>query len=201
MNSEDNIVLIKDKVKELVRHAAQDRARVHTRQNEFMLTEVPEGYKVGQILGNWMSLILLTGEHIKITIKLHFSNKDIKDIVFPIYGEPSAETISDQQAMDFVKELSNLTAGYLVQLFEEAGISLSISLPLGTRGFYEIFADYAPSSHPLLKYSDIWCLGQGETKIFGSVMVEISDVKALASLQTHEIAKADEDDEGEFDFL
>lgn len=203
MDSDDSIVLIKEKIRALVRHAAQSRACVHTRQSEFVLTGIEDQYQTGQILGNWMSLILITGDAIKITLKLHFSHQDIKKIVYPIYGAESPAMISDQQSMDFVKELSNLTAGYLEQIFEETGISLGISLPLGTRGFYEIFADYTPSSSPILKFSDLWCIKHSDIKISGSVMIEISDVNAVTNILSYEEgAETEEDDEeGEFDFL
>lgn len=203
MSGDVNIDLIKAKIQSLVRHAAQDRVRIHSRQDDFILVDVDD-CKTGQVLGNWMSLIMITGAALKITLKLHFSHKDIKKLVFPIYAAEAAEAISDQQSMDFVKELSNLTAGYLEQVFQNCDISLGISLPLGTRGFYEVFADYTPSSHPLIKYDDLWCLEYGEIKLFGSVMFEISDINALTSISTYEIDSTEDDendDDGEFDFL
>ena len=148
-----------------------------------------------------MSLILVTGTPIKITLKLHFSHKDIKKLIVPLYQVSAPEDISDQQSMDFIKELCNLIAGYIEQAFEQKDISLGISLPLGTRGFYEIFADYTPTTSPILKYDDLWSLKFEDMDILGSVMIEISDINALENFASYDIVEDEDSDEGEFDFL
>ena len=201
MTNNEKIALLKDKIKSLVRHAAEDRVRKHTGQSEFTVIDVDDRIP-GQVLGNWMSLILITGSALKITLKLHFSHKDIKSLIYPIYQKSSAAEISDQQAMDFVKELCNLTAGFIEQTFESHDISLGISLPLGTRGFYELFADYSPSHYPIIKDHDLWCLRFNDLSIFGTAMFEINDANALENFPNFDQETQEEDaDEGEFDFL
>lgn len=201
MNNNDNLDLLKDKIKSLVRHAAEDRVRKHTAENEFKLIDVDDRI-AGQVLGNWMSLILITGSSLKITLKLHFSHKDIKKLILPIYRKKSVDEISDQQSMDFVKELCNLSAGFIEQTFEHNNISLGISLPLGTRGFYEVFSDYKPADYPIVKYHDLWCLNYQDISILGTAMFEISDAKALENfLNYDDQSQEEDDDEGEFDFL
>jgi hypothetical protein len=201
LNKPDKINLLKDKITSLVRHAAEDRIRKHTGQSEFTVVDV-EDHIPGQVLGNWMSLILITGSSLKITLKLHFSHKDIKPLVYPVYRKASAADISDQQSMDFVKELCNLIAGFIEQTFEHHDISLGISLPLGTRGFYELFSEYSPSDYPIIKYHDIWRLSLDDLSIFGTVQFEISDPNALENISSYDHNTQDEDeDEGEFDFL
>lgn len=202
LNSEENdIDVIKEKLKEIIRQAAESRTRVHARDDNFALVERSNNTKIGQIQGNWMSLILITGDPLKITLKLHFSHTDIKNLIHPFYSAESANDISDQQSMDFIKELSNLTAGYLEQAFSEMSVPLGISLPLATRGYYEIFSDYTPSNHPIIKLSDLWCIENDNTKIVGSVLMEITNADALKNLLTYETATTEDDDEGEFDFL
>lgn len=200
LNSQDNIEQLKDKIKLLIRHAAEDRVRKHSDQANFNLIDI-DCYKAGQVLGNWMSLILITGTPIKVTLKLHFSHKHIKKLIVPLYRVDSPAGISDQQSMDFIKELCNLTAGYIEQAFEQKDISLGISLPLGTRGFYEIFADYSSSTSPILKYNDLWSLKFEDIEIFGTVMIEISDTNALKNFVSYDIVEDEDNDEGEFDFL
>ena len=41
-------------------------------------------------------------------------------------------------------------------LLAECGVELGISLPLSTRGFYEVFSDYAEKHHPIVAFSDFW---------------------------------------------
>jgi CheY-specific phosphatase CheX len=200
LSSETSIEQLKDKIKLLVRHAAEDRVRKHSNQGNFNLVDV-ERYKAGQVMGNWMSLILITGSPLKITLKLHFSHKHIKKLIFPLYRLESPEGISDQQSMDFIKELCNLTAGYIEQAFEQKNISLGISLPLGIPGFYEIFADYTPSTSPILKYDDLWSLKFGDMEILGTVLIEVNDINALENFASYDIVEDEDSDEGEFDFL
>tara|TARA_R110002167_G_scaffold128242_1_gene310309 strand:+ start:625 stop:1245 length:621 start_codon:yes stop_codon:yes gene_type:complete len=201
LNNGNSLEQLKDKIKRLIRHAAEDRARKHSGQANFNLVDINH-YRTGQVLGNWMSLILITGTPLKITLKLHFSHKNIKQLIFPLYNAGSPEEISDQQSMDFVKELCNLTAGYIEQAFEQNDIPLGISLPLGTRGFYEIFADYSSSTSPILKYDDLWSLKFEDIEILGTVMIEVGDIDTLENIAAYEVEGDDEDsDEGEFDFL
>lgn len=200
LNSGHSLEQLKDKIKHLIRYAAEDRVRKHSGQANFNLVDITN-HKPGQVLGNWMSLILITGTPLKITLKLHFSHRNIKQLIFPLYHAGSPEEISDQQSMDFIKELCNLTAGYIEQSFEQNDIPLGISLPLGTRGFYEIFADYSSSTSPVLKYDDLWSLKFENMEILGTVMVEVSDINALENIADYKVDDDEDNDEGEFDFL
>ena len=192
---------------DLVRHASQERVRIYSRRDDFTLHEMPDGYQVGNVLGNWMSLILMGGESVRITLKLHFAYRDVKAIAHPIYGADSSEQISDAQATDFVKELCNLIAGFLVQIFEQNDLSLGISLPLCTRGLYEVFADYTPTSEPLIRFSDLWVMESNDgIRLPGSVLFEVMDAKRLEKLldfDPEQGAGEEEDDDNDegFDFL
>ena len=206
MNAEALQLRVQEKLRGLVRHAAEERMLVYSRRDDFKLTEMPADQREGNVLGNWMSLILMGGETARMTLKLHFAYKEIKALAYPIYGAETPEHVSDAQATDFVKELCNLIAGYLVQIFEANGISLGISLPLCTRGLYEVFADYTPTTKPLIRYSDLWVLEAGGIRLPGTVLIEIMDLDGIARLLDYEPSRAaaekdeDDDDEG-FDFL
>ena len=76
-------------------------------------------------------------------------------------------------------------------------------MPLCTRGLYEVFSDYTPTSQPLIRYSDIWMLESEGIRLPGTVLFEIMDAKPLEKLLDYEPAPEngeDDDDEG-FDFL
>ncbi|MCW8932974.1 MAG: hypothetical protein OQL19_22375 [Gammaproteobacteria bacterium] len=202
MNNDEKVILIQKKIVDFIRHAALERVRLHSRLDNFTLVDKNADCQAGQILGNWMSLILVSGDSLRITLKLHFCHTDIKQIAYPIYGKQSPEELSDQQTLDFVKELCNLTAGYLVQIFEDNNLHIGISLPLCTRGFYEIFSDYKSSSYPIIKYNDIWSLEYEDINIMGSVIIEILDTPPLEPILTYEIPEdEDDDDDEEMDFL
>lgn len=203
MSAEQLQSQVQEKLRTLVRHAAQERVRDYTRNIDFKLTDLMDGRREGSVLGNWMALILMGGNTVRMTLKLHFAYKQIKVLAQPIFGVDKPEDVSDAQATDFVKELCNLIAGYVVQIFEANGLALGISLPLCTRGLSDVFADYTPASKPLIRYSDLWVLEEGDIRLPGTVLIEIMDLEGAAKLldyQPEQEEAAEDDDEG-FDFL
>ena len=190
---------IKDKINQIVRHSALDRVELHSRKSGFELEEVSDPCCVGQVLGSWMSIILVSGEPIRITLKFHFDRSSAGFMSPKLYGVDTVDQITDGQLVDFFKELSNLTAGNMIKIFKEVEIPLGISLPLCTRGFNEIFSDYQTEESPIIKYSDIWQLSLGELSFSGTVMVEILKVEELKNLIDYELDASD--DHGEFGLL
>ena len=118
-----------------------------------------------------------------------------------IFGGESADQISEKQAIDYFKEYGNLVAGHVITLFGESNIELGISLPLCTRGFYEVFSDYTEYQYPVVSYSDFWELQVNGHAVFCSAQYEILNKKSLESLVDYEIAERAGDDDGEMDFL
>lgn len=203
LGSEEKIDLIKEKIISIIRHSTEERVRLHSHNTEFKLSEPDRKYKLGQVLGNRMSLILVSGETLRITFKLHFNLEEVKFIAYRAYGKNLPEELSDKQAMDFMKELCNLSAGQLVKIFEENNLPLGMSLPLCARGFYEIFADYTPTSQPFVKFGDLWGLNCTGCHLMMSSVIEILDADALGNIMKYELpvgAAGDEGDE-EIDFL
>lgn len=202
LGKEDKIDLIKDKIISLIRYSVEDRARLHSHNTGFNLCKPEREIKPGQVLGHWMSLILVSGESLRMTIKLHYNLYSVKEIAYHAYGKGSAEELSDKQAIDFMKELCNLSAGLVVKIFEESNLPLGMSLPLCARGFNEIFSDYTPAVKPFVKFSDLWSLKCDTCVFMMSSVVEMLDTFALRNILKYEIplAAAGSDD-GEMDFL
>jgi CheY-specific phosphatase CheX len=194
--------LIKQKISEMVRHSALTRIEDHSRLEGFRVSELSDKFEPGQVLGNWMSIILVTGEALRITLKFHFSQKDAKGLSHTVYGVENPDDVQEAKATDFIKEFSNLTAGLIVQTLESLDIPMGISLPLCTRGFYEVFADYKETSDPLIRYGDIWRLERNQYQISSTVMVEISDIEALSAIANFDPdSEVEEDEDDDFDFL
>lgn len=202
LGKEDKIDLIKDKIISITRHSIEGRARLHSHNTGFNLCEPNRDFKPGQVLGHWMSLILVSGESLRMTIKLHYDLHDVKTIAYRTYGKASEDQLSDKQALDFMKELCNLSAGQLVKIFEENNLPMGMSLPLCARGFYEIFSDYTPTVKPFVKFSDLWSLKCDDCVFMMSCVVEILDTFALRNILKYEIpTEAESNDDGEMDFL
>lgn len=204
LSSEETVDLIKNKITAIIRHSAEDSVRLQSHNTEFKLAEPDRNLKLGQVLGNRMSLILVSGETLRVTFKLHYNIGEIKDIAHRAYGKNTPAELSDQQAMDFMKELCNLSAGQIVKIFEQNDLLLGMSLPLGARGFYDIFSDYATATQPYVKFGDLWSLKFGECNIMMSSVVEMLDTQALSNILKYEIplnAANDKGDDEEIDFL
>lgn len=196
----DNIATIKDKLAQLVRHASISRLQKHADCQETEVSKLEDGFLPGRILANNMAFILIAGNALRITFKVHFSTRTARKLAFRVYGGESEEDISDRQAFDYFKEYCNLVAGQVVTLFENLNIDLGIGLPLRTRGFYEVFSDYEEKEYPIITYSDFWRLRAGGNEIFCNALLEIIDRKPLECLIGFEIPE-EMDNEGEMEFL
>jgi len=192
----------KDKLKELVRYASLSRLKTHTNSSEVELKELDSGFRPGRILASNLVFILVSGEAMRLTFKIHFDTRVAKYLAYRIFGGKLPEDISPKQAIDYFKEFGNLVAGRVVTLMGQINIELGISLPLSTRGFYEVYSDYSEKQYPITTYSDFWALEVNEHDIFCSAQFEILDRKPLENLIGYEIAEeGNNDDDAEMDFL
>lgn len=192
---------IKDKLKKVVRHASISRLKIHADSPEIEIKELDSGFQPGRILSSNMVFILVSGDAVRLTFKVHFNTRTAKKLAFRIFGGSTPADISERQAIDYFKEYGNLVAGNVVTLLAKIDVELGISLPLCTRGFYEVFSDYTEKQSPVIAYSDFWELKVDGHDIFCSAQFEIMDKKALEKLADHEIAEEEEEDDGEIDFL
>lgn len=196
-----DIQVLKDKLKDLLRHASVSRLKIHTDSSAIETRELDSGFVPGRILGSNMVFILVSGDAIRVTFKVHFNIRTAKDLAFRIFGGESAQAISERQAIDYFKEYGNLVAGCVVTLLGELDIELGISLPLSTRGYYEIFSDYTEKRQPIITYSDFWELKANGYDVYCSALLELLNEKQLAGLVDHEIVEESGADDGEMDFL
>ena len=178
---------IRDKVAEFVRHSAFLRLKNQADCPDVDVRTLADDFVPGRILANNMAFILISGDSVRITFKVHFNLATAKNLAFRVFGGESAEDIPVRQAFDYVKEYCNLVAGNVVSLFENVGVDLGISLPLCTRGFYEVFSDYAENDYPVVTYSRFWRLQANENVIFCSARFELLNRKSLTNLIGFEI--------------
>jgi CheY-specific phosphatase CheX len=196
-----DVRLLKEKLGELVRYASQSRLAIHTDAEEVEVKPMDVAFRPGRILASDMVFILISGEAIRLTFKVHFNIRTARLLAWKIFGGDSSINISEKQARDYFKEYGNLVAGSVVTLFGKLGIELGISLPLCTRGFYEVFSDYSEKHNPVVTYSDFWMLGVSDHEIHCSAQFEILDKSKLAQFVDFEIDEALEDDGEEMMFL
>ncbi|HLA35604.1 MAG TPA: hypothetical protein VJ001_12135 [Rhodocyclaceae bacterium] len=196
----DDSRAIKAKVSELVRYASISRLKIHAACQEVGVSELDASFTPGMVLADRMVFILLSGDPIRITFKIHFDTKTAKKLAFGVFGGKSASDISIKLAFDYAKEYCNLVAGSVATLFEKIRVDLGISLPLCTRGFYEVFLDYTEREHPIIAYSDFWRLQANGNEVYCSALIEILDKNSLGDLVGFEIPEETSGD-AEMDFL
>jgi CheY-specific phosphatase CheX len=192
---------LKDKLKELVRYAAASRLKIHTGSAEVETIEMGSGFRPGRILASNMVFILVSGDALRLTFKAHFNIRTARNLAFRIFGGNSPAAISENQAIDYFKEYGNLVAGSVVTLLGKSGVESGISLPLSTRGFYEVFSDYSEKHHPAITFSDFWELRSNGCGIHCCALLEILNRRQLANLGDHELVEEADNDDGEMDFL
>lgn len=178
-----------DNIKAILREGALQRMSAHTFGAPVEVSNVESNYH-RKVHGNWMSLILISGTSLRITLRVHFNLKDIRSILKQTLD---IEDAADRQSLDFVKEFCNLTAGFIKQVLEDNNLEGGISLPIVTRGFDELF--YTPIDQQ--EISDLWTISIGGVTLYCTPSYNIYDKQAIAALELSE----PEDDDDDIDFF
>lgn len=159
-----------------VKRVALARFQTISQKDSFLhLDAKPEG----PYLGYWLGLILVSGPGCRIVFKCFFSAEDVKKVAANVYAK-KPEDIPLRQSHDFIREFCNLTAGGLVKLFGNQGVSLGISLPIIIRGFDDIFYDAVSDS--IQSYEDIWSVSDGDSSFVFGALVEIIDPEVFSNV-------------------
>ena len=154
-----------EKIKSMIANVAISRLRSLCQREDFEIQEV-SGEE--QVFAPWMSLILISGPQIRLTFKAYFKSKTAAAFAAPLFRLPVEQILVDQ-AIDFIREYCNLTAGGLKKALADAGLSTGISLPVVTRGFDEIFFRADQGAGQSLH----WTIQTGTESIGVSVFAEI----------------------------
>ena len=113
-NLPSELSTLKTQLGELMRYASLSRLIIHASASEIRIGASEPGFVPGRILGTHMVLILVSGEALRLTFKLHFEMKTAKALASRIFGGDRAVPITEGQAIDFIREYGNLIAGSVV---------------------------------------------------------------------------------------
>lgn len=182
-----------DKLKKLIRDASFSRVKTHSNIDNFEI-QTPDRLKEMQVFNNWMSMILVSGNTSRITFKIHFNLNSARELAANMLNKP-IESIQKSECFDYMKELCNLTAGYIKQQYENNKFDTGISLPLVTRGFNEIFFK---TSNSKMITTDYWELSTTSINLLCSSEIVIYKLDALKKI---EVLDPDEDQDDEDIFL
>jgi CheY-specific phosphatase CheX len=183
---------IEEKIVDLVKKSAQKRMQSHSGLNDIEISKMDDSYN-RQVHANWMALILISGNDVRVTFKAHFNISELRLVMIDSMGMSSDE-VSDALVLDYMKEYCNLTAGLIKQVFEENDVSVGISLPVVTRGFDEIFYKAINKN----EIQENWELLVNGQKVICTPCINIFNPDKLDLVEKEETT---EEDDGDIDFL
>lgn len=184
-----------DNLQELLRSASVIQASQYFDGQPVTLIPAPSDHQLGQVLARYIAMVLLTCDELRIVFKVHFNPEQIRAYR---QGKGAVDAdLSDKQLVDFMKELSNQMGGRVCRIFDANQISMGMSVPLCTRGIYEIYADYQTKAGAITKFGDFWRLEGPFDSIYCSCYVELLTKNDLSGIKAEDEAA----EEGELDFL
>ena len=169
---------IKSRFTEIIRQVSLLRLKAYAENNDFKLKEASKYNPHGYVFANYMAMIIIAGQSVKITFKTFFNHQDSKPIARYLYN---TDYVDHNRSLDVIKEYCNLTAGYLKKILVENDIMVGISLPIATRGFNEVFWD-VDESNDKITFEDCWQLVSSKSSLHCSYQVEIMDTGKLNTL-------------------
>lgn len=184
---QSKISLLKAYVREsslstLIEYSEQSEIAIHEHKNEFL------------VRGEWIRLILVAENSLKITFKVHWFEEQGNLFACLTYHKPHHE-IRLKEAIDFYGEYCNQVAGKIKWRLEQGGTETGVTLPLLLRGFDEIyFVPHAQGRY----FEDCWVLESSLGRIVVSSAFEISDPDEFLQLELETDALRSS---GEMEFL
>jgi hypothetical protein len=171
-------------------------ARMHSVLHDDKIELVKEKFP-NLMPGEWVSLILLSSDQLRIFFKIFFDVQTIQTILeekkISIFNEVEKENM----LKDFMREYCNLVGGYINATLEKLELQMTMSLPLALKGFDDFFFPFADSKNSFEKQWSLKCL---DNQFFCTCLVEIFDAKSLENFRNF-VPEPLDLKEGDVDFL
>ncbi|MES2952704.1 MAG: hypothetical protein V4858_29600 [Pseudomonadota bacterium] len=195
MSNDSDTTSSKKMLLEVLRKVSVAQVNQYFECEGIVLVPTPPNHVLGQVLTRFVVMILLTGSEISMMFKVHFNPEQVR--AYRRTQGIRAEDLTDKDLVDFMKELGNQIGGRASRVFQSNGIALGMSIPLCTRGIYEIYADYQEKSGVIVKFGDFWGLSGSFGLLYVSCCVELMAADQLKNFEYVD----EQSDEGELDFL
>lgn len=184
---------------DIFRNASLQQTRQFTGCDSLQVLEMERGFELGQVISQQMTLIVVSGAEMSILFKIHFKNSECDRMRRIKFSDPLVEgAAAVTKTTDYMKELTNQICGRICRTFQRNNLTLGMCIPLSMRGFYELYADYAPSDGILKKFGQAWQISGDFGSLVCTAYVEITDIKAVSNLQHVDEQASNDDDELEF---
>ncbi|MES2207091.1 MAG: hypothetical protein V4525_09895 [Pseudomonadota bacterium] len=185
----------KDNLSVLLREASVAQACQYFGCDKVRLISHPTTHSLGQVVKTHIVISLLSCSELRIVIKVHFNPGQLRR--YRQAKESDDIAITDRQLIDYIKEFCNQLGGKICRAFDAHQIFMGMSIPLCTRGIYEIYADYSPKDSYMTKFGVFWGLEGPFETLYCSCYVETLSQTCLSNIQYI----GEESQEGELDFL
>jgi len=179
-----------------VKHAAKTEGSGQLRDANLQLSSVvvpPEA----AVRDHWMSLILLAGGGIRMTLKAFYNTNLCRRVLADVTGQ-KPEEIADHYVSDLMRELLNRVGGSAKRMLGDAGLTVGLSLPLVTRGFDQIFSNSTSQRDTDFEH---WVLSTKYGAVAMSAELTLAPADCLNKFEWVVPAPKADADDGELDFL
>ena len=110
---------------------------------------------------------MLIGEEIKIVYKIHYWLDDAIEVLRKVHPSHS-ETIVEKKSRDYMKELSNVTAGRMKYKLLTTNCNIGQSLPVNFDGFNQLFFSEKRNN----EFSDSWAISNKQQEFIMSFSIQ-----------------------------
>ena len=132
------------------------------------------------VFGSSLVLVLLASQALNLTLKFHYSLRNVGQVHKIVRSEGKSELRRRQLCQDFFREYANLTAGALKGELQARGLGCGISLPVVTGGLDELF--YARRGHDYT-FTDHFRITGPDASFVVSATVHVFDSNTVAAIQ------------------
>lgn len=115
------------RIKKILQEISSRQFSKHCRDLKFRALEL-ENAPLDAHAVERVSSILLWGPSGKLNFKVYFSFETAAHLISRL-GTTDENTIDDEASVDFMREYTNLNAGYMRGLFEKVGLRLGMTIP------------------------------------------------------------------------
>ncbi|MFK7825104.1 MAG: hypothetical protein AB8G05_13190 [Oligoflexales bacterium] len=114
-----------------------------------------------------IACIMLIGDEIKVVFKVHYWLEDAIKVLKKVHPA-HAETIVEKKSRDYMKELTNVTAGRIKYKLLTMNCNIGQSLPVNFDGFNQLFFIEKRNN----EFSDSWAISNQKEEFIMSVSIQ-----------------------------
>ena len=150
-----------------IKSASREVFQAETKNPDFSILEFDEKDPNKLIFIQDIACIMLIGDEVKVVIKIHYWLDDAIEVLKKVHPAHS-KTIVEKKSRDYMKELSNVTAGRIKYKLLTMNCNIGQSLPVNFDGFNQLFFTEKRNN----EFSDSWAITNQHQQFVMSASVQ-----------------------------